>query len=97
MLVAGEIRRQALEEMLRGEWRNTAIETCRDLLRHLEDDDLFLDPTRMEKDEIEKDYSFLGVLMKRRESLSHGIKIHRGAQRGPGTPGHIDLYGRRKP
>ncbi len=97
MLIAGEVRRQALEEMLRGEWRNMAIDTCRDLLRHLEDDDLFLDPTRMEKDEIEKDYSFFGVLMKRRESLSYEIRMHMGGHRGPGTPGHIDLYGRRKP
>lgn len=85
----GEIRRQALEEMLRGEWRGTMERTLEEMLRDLR-------AGKIEGDELEKNFRFVRHLMGRREQLLTEIKMHTGGLRGPGTPGYVSMYGGRK-
>lgn len=86
----GEIRRKALEEMLRGEWRGAMERTLEEMLRDLR-------AGKIEGDELVKNYDFLRHLMGRREQLLIEIRMHTGALRGPGTPGYVAMYGGRKP
>lgn len=80
----GEMRRRAVEQLLRVEWAGTMTDVLNGMLREVAEG-------RVEGDKLEKDFDFLRHLMGRREQLLQEIRLHTGAQRGPGTPGHVRI------
>lgn len=80
----GDVRRRAVEALLRGEWAATMAKALRDMAQEVDDGHL-------EGDGLEKQFDFLRHLMGRREQLLMEIRMHTGAHRGPGTPGYVQI------
>lgn len=80
----GDVRRRAVEDLLRSEWAATMFDTLYEMAQ-----DVYAG--RVEGDKLDKDFAFVRHLMGRRDQLLAEIRLHTGAQRGPGTPGYVQM------